>query len=145
MNKKSVKQNNKLTNRRSLYVIIKDHQLVVVLVTLIIFVLSIYYINPYGQEYAIINKDGYISHQTKAFVKYGLFVEKKEIDEGYGKNPIYILSFKNEPSYFEISIRKALLREIDQIGANKYMLKIYRTGGFGGNYLVDSDFRIQAY
>ena len=141
----SSKKNNIPPNRRSLYVVIKDHQLVVVLVTLIIFILSIYYINPYGQEYAIINKDGKIAHQTKAFAKYGLFVEKKEINEGYGVRPIYILSFKNEPSYFEISIRKALLREINQIGANKYMLKIYQTGGFGGDYLVDSDFRIQAY
>jgi len=144
MNQKSAKQNNNPPNRRSLYVVIKDHQLVVVLVTLIISIFSIYYANRYSPEYAILNKEGTIAYQ-KGFTKYGLFVEKKEIDEGYGMRPIFILSFKNEPDYFEISTRKALLSEIKQIGPNKYMLKLYRTGGFGGNYIVDSDFRIQAY
>jgi hypothetical protein len=81
----------------------------------------------------------------KNFSKYGLFVEKTEIDEGYGKRPVYLLSFKNEPGYFEISSKKAVLSEITQIGSNKYMVKFYETGGYGGNFIVECDFKIQAY
>jgi hypothetical protein len=144
MNQKSAKQNNSLQKRRTLYDVIKDHQLIVVFVTLIISIFSIYYTKRYSPEYAIINKDATIAYQ-KGFTKYGLFIEKKAINEGYGMRPIFILSFRNEPDYFEISSRKALLSEVKQIGSNKYMLKLYETGGFGGNFLVESEFKIQAY
>jgi hypothetical protein len=113
-------------NKKTVYDIIKDHQLILVFVTLLGLIISFYliYLQSYQIEYSLISKDGTMMYQ-KNFSKYGLFVEKKEIDEGHGQRPIYLLTFKKEPAYFEISSRKAILSEITHIGPNQYIVKFY--------------------
>ncbi len=139
----------KIINKKSLYDFFRDHQVILVIATLIFAAFSYYSSRSIKLEYAIISKDGTLAYQ-KNFGSYGLFPEKKQIvipntTIDNSPSPVYLLIFNKEPDYFEITNRNALLVAVTHIDINKYMVKFYGTGGFLGNSIVESEFKIQAY
>jgi hypothetical protein len=133
----------KIVTKRSIYNILKDHQIILVFASILIALISIYFSQRPLLEYAIISKEGTIMYQ-KGFGRYGLYVERKDKKSGVGMSHIYLLSFKKEPDYFEITTRKPFNADLTHIEPNKYMVR-FSQGSYFGNSDIASDFKIQAY
>jgi len=130
----------KKIHETALYAVGKDY--IIPFLALVISFAAILVTQKNKPDYAIISKDAEVTLR-KGMQKYGLFAEKKIENREKHEIPYYLISFENDPEYFEVTTRQNAVVEVNQIGPHEYRVQ-FRAVGYG-NPIIECDFKIQAY